>query len=91
MPIYLGETDTTIELDCGVDVSAATLMQIHYRTPTGIEGNWTAAQSGPTVIYYITVANDLNEASRWQIQAYVETPDWKGYGDTSSFEVEEPL
>jgi hypothetical protein len=91
MPIYIGEADTTIILDCGAVVTAATLAQIHYRTPSGIEGVWTAAVVGTTEIYYITVANDLNEAGRWQIQAYVETPDWKGYGDTSSFEVEEPL
>jgi len=91
--IYKNDIGTKIKLDAGCDISAtgigATVWKIIYSKPgsTRVKGEWTAIAEGTNYAYYVTVANDLNVIGTWQIQLYIESPTWKGYGEMVSFVV----
>lgn len=81
--VYVGSIGTVITLDCGEDVSAASVRKIKAKRPDGTTVDWTAVADGTNGIAYTTVADDLNQAGVWYLQAYVElSGGWKGPGDT---------
>lgn len=85
--VYVGDKGTEIILDCGSDVSTATVRKIKAKRPDGTTVDWTAAASGTNSIKYTTLTGDLSMAGNWQLQAYVETPAWSGLGETFSLAV----
>jgi hypothetical protein len=85
--IYQGDVGTQIILDCGSDISTATVRKIKARKPSGALVEWNAAASGSNSITYTTQANDIDEAGSWSIQAYIELPGWAGRGETFTFSV----
>ena len=95
--IYKNDIGTKIKLDAGCDISAtgiaATVWKIIYSKPgaTRVEGEWTAVPEGTNYAYYITLANDLDVVGNWQIQLYIESPTWKGYGEIVNFTVYDNL
>jgi len=91
--IFVGDIDTRIILETGVDVSAGTTLEIHYVKPSGESGSWTAlpVAGEETQIYYDTVEGDLDEAGDWQVQAYVELATWEGHGEITTMTVSRPL
>ena len=91
MSVYLGDVGTKIRLDCGEDISTATKCEIKFHSPAGLRGTWTASQETTSIIFYVTQAEDINEAGRWWFQAYVEMPSRKLYGKTAMLEVLSPL
>lgn len=90
-PVFVGDTGTEIVLETGVDLSSATLRRIVARKPNGVDVNWTATADSATAIKYVTQDNDLDLAGVWQLQAYVETPSWKGSGAVVSMTVSQVL
>lgn len=83
-------------LDCEavVDVSSATVKQIIFRNPdcsivTKTASFYTDGTDG--IIYYTTVAGDLDIPGVWQIQAYVETSSGKYHSSKTTFIVYENL
>jgi hypothetical protein len=82
-----GDIGTEILLDTGVDITDATLAEIKYQKPDGTTGSWTGVVDSTTKVKYVTLANDLDQAGQWLFQSYVETPTWKGHGETVSHKV----
>jgi len=54
--------------------------KIIARKPTGTSVTWTAVADGTNGIKYVTQANDIDVHGTWQLQAYIEMPEWKGSG-----------
>ena len=90
MFVYKNDTNVKIILNVGVDISAATVMRIKYRTPAGYSSYWTASAEGTTAITYTTGATDLTTAGTWLLQAYVENT-WTRHGLICRLEVRETL
>lgn len=85
--VYTGDVGTEIVLDCGVDVSTATVRKILVKKPGGAAAEWPAVADGTNRIKYVTVAGDLDTTGTWYLQAYVEMPGWQGRGGTASLVV----
>ena len=85
--VYVGDKGTEIILECGSDISAATVRKIKAKKPDGTTVDWTAVASGTTAVKYTTLTGDLSMAGNWQLQAYVETPTWRGLGETFTLNV----
>jgi hypothetical protein len=85
--VYQGDVGTQIILDCGSDISSATVRKIKARKPSGALVEWTAAASGSNSITYTTATNDIDEAGNWQLQAYIEVTGGKFHGETLALPV----
>lgn len=88
--MFVGDEGTEIILNCGVDVTATTVRRIIARKPGGAKVVWEAMLEGTTSIKYVAQAADLT-AGRWEFQAYVEMPGWKGFGEIAEHTVSRPL
>ena len=86
---HKGDIGTLIKIDLGEDISAATVLKIKYRKPSGTVGQWDAVIYGTTAVAFITtLITDLNEAGPWVLQAYVEIPTpWSGHSTVTAMEV----
>ena len=91
--IYKNDIGTKIILDAGCDISTADVWKILYSKPgtARVKGEWAAIPEGTESVYYITTADDLDVAGKWNVQLYIETPAWKGYGEKVSFEIYDNL
>ena len=89
--VFIGDTGTEIVLDCGIDVSTATVRNIIVRKHNGTKVTWGAVADGTTAIKYVTSAGDLDVPGTWKLQAYVEMPGWKGLGEVATLTVSNPL
>jgi hypothetical protein len=67
------ENDIGIQfkVNTGVDISAATTANIHYRKPSGATGSFTGATSSTTYVVFTTTSGDVDEDGIWELQAYV--------------------
>lgn len=88
--IFVGDTGTEIILDCGVDVSSATVRKIIVRK-AGAKVEWVASPSGVNAIKYVTQAGDIDRPGTWSFQAYIEMPGWKGLGEVAETIVKSAL
>lgn len=93
MKIYKNDIGTKIILNAGCDISTATVWKILYSKPgqTRVKSEWIASAEGTDSVCYTTKANDLDVSGKWQIQLYIESPNWKGYGEIIEFEVHDNL
>ena len=93
--IHLGDIGTvfTITLkedDTAVNISTATTKQIIFLDPSQSATAKTAEftdDGSNGKIYYTTIANDLDEAGIWQIQAKVIMPTGTWWSNTEEFKV----
>ena len=81
-----------IVLDCDEDISTQTDLRVYYKTPSGTVAYWDGVlgtdelivdgvtYEANTYMYYITVADDLDEVGDWQLQGYVVMTGFTGYG-----------
>lgn len=94
--VYVGDFDTLIAIDVGVDVSSATSLAIKYTKPDGTAGEWVGAAggSGNVEIQYQTNTGDIDQAGEWLLQPYVEditgASGWNGLGETVRLDVYDP-
>jgi hypothetical protein len=84
---YVGEIGTAITINCGVDISDATTLQILYTKPSGVTGYWTGTLYNSNYIQYTLAANDLDVAGVWTVQANIVSPAWTGKGESVEFTV----
>lgn len=82
---YVGEINTEIKVDCGVDVSSATVKKIYLKKP-----NNTILEKIPTVyngryLRFFTIAGDLDMSGEYELQVYLEMTGWTGRGQTARF------
>ncbi len=89
--IYKDTVGTKIILDCGTDISQLISAKIYYKKPSGSVGYWTANLEETQKIYYTVQDGDLDEAGQWELQAYIELPNWKGFGQPTTFSVYDHL
>ncbi len=89
--VFVGDVGTEIVLNCGVDVSTATVRNIIARSPDGTKSTWSAVADGSKAIKHVLVDGDLDLPGSWKLQAYVEMPGWKGYGEVAVLTVTTPL
>lgn len=87
--VYLGDVGTVITLDCGSDVSTATVRKMRARMPNGGIKEFTASADTNNSIKYTLLAGDFNVAGNWQVQAYIDMPGWKGRGEWALVEVKD--
>ena len=91
--VYKNDIGTKIILDAGCNISAATVLKILYSKPgkTRAEGEWEAEAEGTNSAKYFTKEGDLNAVGKWNIQLYIESPTWTGFGEIVVFEVYDNL
>lgn len=80
--VYRGDIGTAIILDTRSPIDGATKASIKFKRPQGTSGEWVGGVYEGTKIKYIIEDGDLDTAGIWFLQAYVETPAWKGRGET---------
>lgn len=82
--VFVGDVGTEIILDCGTDVSSATIKNIVVRKPNGAKLTWGAVSEGTNSIKHVTVLGDLDVAGKWELQASISMPTWQGVGDIAT-------
>jgi len=89
---FAGDVGTEVIVNTFVDISTATVTELLVTKPTGATVTWTASIYNTTFLKYIIQANDWTESEigEWVVQAYVETPSWKGYGEEAKFTLSKP-
>jgi len=87
--VYVGDVGTVILVDTLSDITSSTVRKILARKPNGIEIEWAAAVDSTTKLSYTTQDGDLDTVGKWMLQAYVELPSGKWYGETAHFTVHE--
>lgn len=93
--IQVGAVDLLIELEIknghkALDISAATTKNIILEKPddTIITAPGTFTTDGKDgLLYYLTVAGDLDQAGIYNAQAYLVLPGFTGYSTPVSFQV----
>lgn len=85
--VYIGDTGTSVILDCGQDISSATARTIEVKKPDGSTTTWTASASGTTAISYTSVSGTFDVAGEWRLQAKVTLPSGVWRGETASLYV----
>lgn len=86
---YVGDIGTVILLDCGTDISAATVTEIRVKKPDGLEHVWSGVMEAVKYVKYVVQDGDFDMKGNYLFQAYVETPAWKGLGETVKWQVYE--
>lgn len=89
--IFAGDVGTEIVLDCGIDISSASVLKIHARKSSCQTVVWDAELDGTTAIKHVTTDGDLDVAGEWQLQAYVEIGSLKCRGEIATLTVQEAL
>ena len=89
--IYKNDIGTKLSFNADMDISAAEVLKIKYKKPSGDINSWNAILEGTEEAYYITEDGDLDEIGKWEVQLYVELSDWKGSGEVTSFHVYEEI
>lgn len=81
--VYVGDVGTEVSLNCGVDISTATVRKILVQKPnTTAVVEWSAMADGANSIRYLTTTGDLDVAGTYLLQPYVELQGWSGKGET---------
>lgn len=87
--VYIGDTGTLIELNTGVSLVGATVLEIKARKPSGTMVTWTATAS-TTNLQFTTLADTLDQSGIWLLQASVTLPSGKWSGETVELKVHPP-
>ena len=80
-PLYVGDVGAEIVIDTQATITNSTVRSILAMKPDYTHADWTATSVGDTSIKYVTQQGDLDVPGIWELQPYIETPDWKGFGD----------
>ncbi len=73
MSIFKDQTQLTISLEAGDDMSDQTLLEIHWRDPKGVKGKFTPAVAVGTKVEYTLSAGSENQFSGpWEFTIYGE-------------------
>ncbi len=71
MALYTGQT-ISIKLICefnGVPMSTCIAGKIHYRSPSGVNGFWTATVNNTDgSLNYTSEVGDIDESGKWALQ-----------------------
>jgi hypothetical protein len=94
---YINEIGLNIVLDCGVDVSSATVAKIEVSLPDTTVTEWDATvwtlDDASNYLLHTTVDSDLIQVGVYKVQAYVQTINdadevvWEALGETATFNI----
>lgn len=76
--VYKNQTELTIRLDTGVDLTTAASQLIKYKKPDGTASYWTATVYDTTngiIQKVLSLTTDLGQAGAWTLWAYVTFTD----------------
>lgn len=85
--IYANQTDLTLRLETGKDITGASSTKMCYRDPNGSLGEWVAEIEGTTIVKYSIIA-PLGIVGKWT--NWVKVVDSQGkisVGEPSNFNV----
>ena len=85
--VYTGDTGTVIVLDCGQDVSTATVRSIAVRKPDRSTTTWSAVAEGNNRIKDTSLAGTVDQAGEYRVQALVTLPSGVWRGETVALNV----
>ena len=87
--IYKDEKDFQLKVKVRLDLTGASVIELHVLLPDGDEVIWTctAFSTDPTYLIYNVEEGDLSQLGEYSYQAYVEKNGLKKYGRTRTFEV----
>lgn len=85
--VFVGDVGTVITLDCGINISTATLVKIRAKKPDLSVVEWAATVEGTNSITHTITVGELNVPGVWLLQSYVEMPEWRGRGEWVSLTV----
>lgn len=92
---YIGEKGTTILVDCGRDIDAATFVGLKVVKPNGDIVEWSGTKytkDGITRhIKHTIVEGELDQAGKYKVQAQIALHGYVGPGETDSFMVFMPF
>ena len=89
--VFAGDVGTEIIVDCGADVSTATVRNIIARKPAGTRVVWAAQLLTSNLIKYTVVDGDLDVVGNWKLQAYIEMPSGRWSGEVATLFVARPI
>lgn len=84
---YVGDTGTIIQLDTGASLTGATSLSIEAKRPDGTVVSWAATAVDGTKVQFVTLANSLNMAGDWKLQARVTLPTGTWTGEVATLRV----
>lgn len=87
--VYVGDVGTIITVDCGEDISTATVNNLVIKKPDGTTETWTGSIYNSNYIRYTIQSGDLDQSGVWKVQSVVTLPSWSGLGETATFRVYE--
>lgn len=89
--IYVGQSDLTIELTTGKDITGATSIKIGYKSPSGAIGEFDAVSkdNATGVIEAVFTAQvNLNQSGTWRVWAkIINAGGLLSIGESSEFTV----
>jgi hypothetical protein len=84
---YVGDIGTIVVVDTCNDITAATVTNLIVQKPDQTIVTWAGAVFEDTKIRYIIQSGDFDQVGEYRLQSYVESPGWRGRGDTATFRV----
>jgi hypothetical protein len=85
--IYANQTDLTLRLETGKDITGALSVKMCYKNPLGVSGEWIAEIEGTTIVKYNIIA-PLGIVGKWTRWAKVVDAQGKiSVGEPSNFDV----
>lgn len=85
--VYMGDTGTELKLDTEVSLATATAQSIEARRPDGTTVSWPATVVEGTKVRFFTLADTLNAAGDWKLQARVTLPTGAWTGEVATLRV----
>jgi len=86
---FVGDIDTEIIVNCGVDISLADPVALLYKKPDGTTGSWEPTIYNSNYLKYSTIEDDLDQEGTYRVQASLTLGDWIGLGESDTFKVYE--
>jgi len=91
MSVFKSQGYFSITLDCGKDLSSASVRHILYQKPDGTKGFYETTLIGTSKLTYQFSNSDLDQAGAWQFQAYAVIGGRDAFGDIVSVVVSQSL
>ena len=89
--VYVGDTGTAVIIDCGQDISAATLRSVEMLRPDNFPVSVAASASGANSITFTTLSGTFDTAGVWKLQPKVTLPTGVWRGETVSLVIYAPF
>ena len=77
-----------------LDISSVTTREIIFEKPNGIKVTKTAVfftDGTDGILQYVSIANDIDVAGDWRLQAYIVMTGFAGFSDVVNFKVYDTL